>query len=386
VLIEFGIVVIAYNRVSCLERLLKSLVNSEYLGDSVELIISIDFSGETKVSEAARRFNWPHGKKVVIEHSAKLGLRNHVLYCGNLTEKYRNVCVFEDDLFVSPGFYNFSKQAIAFYEHDERVAGISLYTHFWNYIADRPFLPICQDADVFVMQQAQSWGQIWTQSKWTRFYKWYLDNQEMELAADHFPISISSWPNSSWLKYFMRYIVDTNKYFIYPSQSLSTNFTAVGTHAKESSSTYQVPLEVSVCKKYRFVDLDETKNKYDVFFENENVPSFLNLEKGSIAIDLYGAKSTYPRYVISPKRMNFKVIKSFGLDLRPHELNVIFDNPGSFFCLYDTDVPSDKISDGNNKVNQFCYDSRLSSRAYILAFLFSSGLRKIKLNIKTLLK
>ena len=146
---KIAIIVVTYLRENSLKRLLNSLLNVDYLGDSVDLIISIDYSGNESIKNIATNFNWPFGEKKTISHSEKLGLRAHILKCGDFTNQYSHVCIIEDDLFVSPGLYNFAKQASDYYENDEMVAGISLYTHLYNHIANRPFYPIDDGFDVF---------------------------------------------------------------------------------------------------------------------------------------------------------------------------------------------------------------------------------------------
>ena len=58
------------------------------------------------------------------------------------------------------------------------------------------------------------------------------------------PKYITQWNTQSWLKYFMRYIVETNKYFVYPYFSLTTNVSEVGEHCKIPNNDFQVSLQV----------------------------------------------------------------------------------------------------------------------------------------------
>ncbi|NMD70181.1 hypothetical protein HHO41_07745 [Bacillus sp. DNRA2] len=96
---NIAIVVVAYNRVNSLSRLLTSLKRANYFGLHTPLIISIDKSQNKDVAICANNFEWPFGEKHVIEHPNRLGLRNHVLFCGNLSRDYDAVVVLEDDCF-----------------------------------------------------------------------------------------------------------------------------------------------------------------------------------------------------------------------------------------------------------------------------------------------
>ena len=93
-----AIVVVTYNRPDSLMRLLGSLTKARY-PVGVPLIISIDGGDnrEKQVVKIAEEFPWPHGKKEVICHEKNLGLRKHILSCGDLTERYDSVIVLEDD-------------------------------------------------------------------------------------------------------------------------------------------------------------------------------------------------------------------------------------------------------------------------------------------------
>ena len=52
------IVIVAYNRQNALNNLLNSRSRAEYDCDNVNLIISIDYSGQHDVYNLAEDFNW----------------------------------------------------------------------------------------------------------------------------------------------------------------------------------------------------------------------------------------------------------------------------------------------------------------------------------------
>ena len=62
---EIGIIVVGYNRLEGIQRLLKSLECAYYGGDKPTLILSIDNSGSHTVEEFADEYKWPHGDKVI---------------------------------------------------------------------------------------------------------------------------------------------------------------------------------------------------------------------------------------------------------------------------------------------------------------------------------
>ena len=69
-----------------------------------------------------------YGEKIVLCHPERLGLRRHIISCGDLTEKYGAVMILEDDLYVSPDFYNYAMRALDKYGEHPQIAGIALST------------------------------------------------------------------------------------------------------------------------------------------------------------------------------------------------------------------------------------------------------------------
>ncbi|MEL6484270.1 MAG: hypothetical protein AAFP96_05420, partial [Bacteroidota bacterium] len=90
-----AIVVVAFNRPKSLKRVLKSVQTAFYPSEiEIPLIISIDYSPTNKeVLEIAHDFTWKNGAKQVIQHRENLGLKEHILSCGDLSEKYGGVIV-----------------------------------------------------------------------------------------------------------------------------------------------------------------------------------------------------------------------------------------------------------------------------------------------------
>ena len=165
--IQPAIISVAYNRPHSLNRLLGSLKRANYAGaKDVTLIISIDKSNNDNVYAVASDFEWPHGEKKIIRHEQNIGLRKHIISCGDLSDVYGSVIIFEDDMYVGPGFYSFARQALEKYINDPKIAGISLYSYTHNEFARAPFMPVADGFDAYFMQVPSSYGQIWTQKQW----------------------------------------------------------------------------------------------------------------------------------------------------------------------------------------------------------------------------
>lgn len=381
---KFGIIAIGYNRLESLKRLLVALNSAEYDNNQVLLIISLDYSGIPEITDMAEEYVWDHGEKVIKAYKEKQGLQRHVLQCGNYLEEFNLIAaaVFEDDIIPSPAFFRFMVQAVEFYKDCDDIAGISLYTHLWNEVYTRPFQPLYSRYDVFFMQYAQSWGQIWLAEQWREFKEWYADHSEPFSEAEGVPSTVAEWKNSSWLKYHIRYCVERKKYFVYPYEALSTNFTEIGTHNGIHTSLYQVPMQVDIDREYNFPSLRQAEVIYDAFFENQLIAKILDIPEGDLCVDLYGSKPEYMRkkFWLTIRKADYKIERSFGLDLRPHELNVILNISGQEIRLYNTEQPEKNAATELSIFKYFDYYFRLTPARIkdLIKFLVFKIRRKIK--------
>lgn len=323
---EIPIVVVAYNRPNALMRLLHSLDVAHY-DRHVQLFISVDGGDNAGVVKMAKEFRWRHGAKSVITHKTNTGLKAHVVKCSDLAMEFDGVVILEDDLLVSPFFYHYVQQAFNVYRHDDQIAGISLYAHHYNETAQLPFKPIYDNSDVFFMQVPASWGVVWSASQWAGFKKWlkkYTSNGTEEIAI--IPDNVISWPHSSWKKDFSIYISETNKFFVYPRTSLSTNFGDTGVHMF-TNKVYQRFLQYGK-KNYVFLTLSDSLASYDSYCEilpkclSRLCPVFQNYQ---YCVDLYGLKAYTAmkgNYILTSKKVTDYVC-SFGKEIIPLEGNIL---------------------------------------------------------------
>jgi hypothetical protein len=341
-----------------------SLERASYGNDRIPLIISVDKSNTNVVEDFADNYVWPYGDKIVQKHGANLGLKAHMLSLGKWFNKYDALIVLEDDLIVSDSFYFYAKSTVRKYYANPDVAGISLYGFSVNYQTGKPFQPYKSEHDVYFMNCAMSWGQIWMRDSWMNFYRWYNDNMEFS-NSDSLPDCLNRWGHKSWLKYHTRYCIEENKYFVFPYTSLSTNCSEAGEHNNGTPSTvYQVQLQAGLKTDYALPDFGEPAVYYDGFFENKNLYDVLGYCEGDLCLDLNGEHKdrTNKRYWLTTASQNFKVIKSYNLNYRPIEANIYLDNVGSQIFLYDTSqyVRNETPSERNVMMYQYYLDNILS--------------------------
>ncbi len=346
---NIAIVCVAYNRTASLKRLLTSLEQAYYAGPAT-LIISIDKSNTDVVEQFADSYHWPHGEKRVARHEQNMGLRAHMLSLGSYFEEFDALIVLEDDITVAGSYYSYAQQCVEKYYDQAKIAGISLYSFSVNYQTHLPFTPAKSQYDVFLMNCAQSWGEIWMKPQWEDFMAWYKthdDNFNIELL----PQSLNQWPKSSWLKYHTRYCIEMEKYFVFPYFSLSTNNADPGENFDQTDTLFQANMQATLQTEFRLPAVEECEVCYDGFFQSKFLGKYLGIAEEELCIDLFSNKPQclFHHYVLSNRPLPYQVRKSFALQLRPIEMNIISQREGNELWLYDTAQPATppKAADSN---------------------------------------
>lgn len=338
-----AIVIPAFSRVTSLERLLESVVAAD-VPAGTPLILAVDRpteerhrSGNAAVLELARRFPWPHGQKDVVIHPSPLGLVGNVFYCGELAEEYGAIILLEDDLVVSARFYDYACQATSFYGDDPRLAGISLNTLWFNGFTHQPFIPLLDDGDVFFLKLSTPQGQVYTAAQWAAFAGWMAASNTRVSAADEVHELFIPFPSDDWLATKAKYLAATNRYYVYPRESLTTNFGEPGTHFTQPTTLFQVPLQ-QFRQAYRFQSFDAAVAVYDGFYEllPDRLDRLTDQLRGlSYDVDLYASKAPHQlraEYTVTTRRCRAP-LQTFARQMRPLEANVIAGISGDGISL-----------------------------------------------------
>ncbi len=260
-----AVVVPGYNRPESLQTVLSCLDAATY-DEPVDLIVSID-GGDAGCLAVAEGFEWRWGTKRVRNVQPRHGLKAHIISCGDLaSESYASFTIIEDDLLVSPQWHAYTKASVAAFAADDRIGGIALYSYLVDEIEFIDFRPEEDGRDNYFLQFACSWGQAWTDRQWRGFKAWLADNPSLEGSTRAVPEAITGWPASSWKKYFIHYLVDTDRYFTYPRVSLTSCPGVAGTHQKAIGSLFVTPLLLGP-KDWSFAGLDQSGSVYDAYFE-----------------------------------------------------------------------------------------------------------------------
>jgi hypothetical protein len=383
------IIIPAFSRPLALLRLLNAINNASFPEKRPHIIVSIDGGGPESVKKIAKEFSFDQSSYDVICQSDNLGLRKHIIWCGDQTEIYESVILIEDDIHVDKYFYHYAVSCMEFYESDEDVAGIALYSPRYNQYAGLPFEPMYNGTSTYFMQVPCSWGQIWTKNQWKKFKDWYGDGEVKKVNnCPNIPEQVKSWPDQSWKKYFGAYLVDSQRYFVYPYISYSTNFCdGGGAHVKKQTNLYQTPLSFPLreCENFSFKSLKDLGMSYDAFFEPS--PGYLEklfgLNENSLVVDIYALKNRETlisrTFCLTSRKVRSEIM-SFPLNLRPIELSFLTETVNdntSFLKVY---LAKNSCVFINKKMSMFEFNEFLSysnyrSPQFSISFLYFTLLR-----------
>ena len=333
---KYAIAIVGYNRLESLKRVLKSVENADYEGEKVDLIIDLDNPGYDTLVEFSKQYEWKYGEKRVKSYPQRLGLRAHMIEVGELLNEYEAIAVLEDDVYVSTQFYKYMKQTVEFYKDDMDIFGIAMYAKRTNHNVTRPFCPMMSGYDVYFQQDPISYGQIWLKKQWFLFKEWYLTESGKYQKVSNVPKQLNALPETSYLKYVAKYSALNNKYFVIPYKAYSTCFSDLGEHTVITDVSLQLPLIYDQYQEVNLVKLQDCIAVYDSFYENKKLGQMADLQ--DVCIDLYDNKDNenHHRYWLTTGIYDYKIVKSYGLVMKPHEMNVLQNIEGNQIFLYDT--------------------------------------------------
>lgn len=340
---DLAVVIPAFSRAHTLERLLLSLAAAE-APIRVPLVIAIDRpvnpahqAGNAAVIDLALRFPWPHGPKEVVIHPEHLGLVGNVFYGGGLAERFGAVVLLEDDLVASRQIFRYANESAAYYGDDPQLAGISLNTLPFNGFTHQPFIPLLDDGDVYFLQLSTPQGQVYSAAQWAAFAAWLATDDRRVTIGDGVHNLFTAFPPDDWLALKAKYLAATGRSYVYPRESLTTNFGEPGTHFARPTGVFQVPLQHRR-RAFRFLPLPEAVAVYDGFYEM--IPDRLNRLTDALSglaydVDLYASKGSHQltaEYTLTT-RATHNPLATFAKALRPLEANVIDGVPGQGIAL-----------------------------------------------------
>ncbi|MGL5672105.1 MAG: glycosyltransferase [Plesiomonas shigelloides] len=301
--------IVAYNRISPLVNLLTSVLKLHNSVRDYDIVVSIDKSEKQKEVINAVKSVDNDGVVNIIPRDNRLGLKKHILSCADivLSGDYQYLVMLEDDLEISKFIFPYIESALG--SLSKKVGGISLYSYKKEERFGTGFSPRLDGFDNFYMQYASSWGQVWTPEMWMEFKSWLVENDCDFFSDDTVPDYISRWPKSSWKKHYIRYLIQENKYFMYPHFSLSSNTGADGENHKGILNLWKVNL-LSGDKKWNISSFHDSKSVYNVNFlpvgASSSVKNKRDVYKEFLYQNAIGPKGYFYLFLLSLRRRFLK--------------------------------------------------------------------------------
>ncbi len=330
-----GIVVVCYNRPKSSKRLLDSLNDASYPENmQIPLVISVDKSDDADMYALAYDFVWRHGPKYVIIQPERLGLKQHIYSCGDLSIFFKGVIILEDDLFVASDFYHYSLSAVSAYGDDPHIAGIALNADAINGYVGFPTYYWNDGTDAIMVQYTVTWGELFTDRMWQGFREWEKNNNNRDPNVFSMPQAIKDYKRA-WSKYYNMYLLDKNLFFVHPHLSTVTNFGEAGEHGGGNNMIHA--RMILGHRDYVFSSFNSSA-KYDIYCDRIGLGIYLGVDDSDLCVDFYGDKMNEQnkRYWLTPYIQHYKVINQFALVMEPMEANIIYNIQGDDLFLYDT--------------------------------------------------
>lgn len=232
---SFQIIILTMDRFHALERLIQSLLASEYLDDKVDLIIRFDLpknptdEWRARVETFKANLNWNVGDVHVSMSEQNMGLRQAWLSAWRPSSPSERAIIFEDDIEVSPVWYKWIKGAHDNYASRDDIVGFSLQRQTLVPLKEKRENKIDDNGGrPFLYKLVGSIGYAPVASKWIEF----LDFAECALANDMSvstpELITSDWyraldKRTMWTQLFIYFCKHSNLYTLYafPSQSLA---------------------------------------------------------------------------------------------------------------------------------------------------------------------
>lgn len=205
---RISISIITQTRPTSLKRLLDSLSNAHYLGDSISITFNMDSKVDATTLHMVHAFNWPHGPKSVKRRIIQGGLIRAVSESWYPATDDDFGLLLEDDIEVSPFYYMWLKYALLAYHYDPTVNlpelnAIALYTpRVVEVVKERPrwngteFFQFIHPNTPYLHQLPCSWGALFFPKRWREFYK-YMGMRFTANAKEN-PVQIPHSRTNGW--------------------------------------------------------------------------------------------------------------------------------------------------------------------------------------------
>ncbi len=258
------LIILTMDRYTSLKRLLDSAEAADYGDERVDIDIWIDRakgkSINEKVRKTAEQFVWSHGAKTIHMRRENGGLYQQWIYTWKITEQTDEIAVIlEDDLELSPMFYQWLKSARNTYNADPEIAAFTLQRSTL-----RPKLPpggkshtlnLKNDVPVFKYRLLGSWGFAPVRDKWVEFRAWYEKKRKAGekpyvdgLITTHWykQQEVGGHAPSMWTQWWIRFAHEKDYFTVTPhltdGTTLCANWRERGMHYSSNKPSKDFPI------------------------------------------------------------------------------------------------------------------------------------------------
>lgn len=258
------LIVITMDREDSLSRLFTSLVKANYGEDHVDLDIWIDRAKDKALEEGVlhtcQTVDWKQGTKTIHKRATNAGLYEQWIYTWNITEETTEFAVIlEDDLEVSPAFYQWLRVARAAYAQDADVGAFTLQRSTLRPkqikgVATGP-LNISDEHPVFKYRLLGTWGFAPQRDQWVEFREWFEEKRAKGEKPYVDGLVTTEWYKSQevdgfaptmWSQWWIKF-VDEKGYFTVTAHlpdgtTLASNWREPGMHYSKSNPKVDFPV------------------------------------------------------------------------------------------------------------------------------------------------
>jgi len=251
--VSFEISVITTCRMKTLKPLMEAILGAKYLGDRVDLHVSVDTNATSECLNLLEAFNWKHGgfhirRRVRSAGGAEVAVPEGIGATG--TVGHYGVLL-EDDIFVSSEFYSWLKFAGLQIEggarKEHKIFSISLYTprvvetgtesrQMINYDNSK-----IREGSAFLYEVPCSWGSAFSALYWPRALSYFENRLSGQEKFEPIPNSrVNGW-TGSWKKWLIELEYYKHWTTLYPrfknERSFSTNLLQKGQHITDPTAS-----------------------------------------------------------------------------------------------------------------------------------------------------
>lgn len=179
----------------------------------MDIEFHIEGSPHPLVMQYINSFQWTNGEKRVKKRNKRVGLEYSIIESWNAQDDRELGLMFEDDIEVSPLFFDFILLMLRNYvfenpKDSELLVGVSLTTPRYNEIAlvHRLFYPeevIGKKERLYAHQLPCSWGAVYFPWEWRKFLDFYHWRKTKGPSQELYTIpntSVNLWQRS-WKRY-----------------------------------------------------------------------------------------------------------------------------------------------------------------------------------------